>query len=98
QRCFYCYESRLEMTAQMAVKHGFEAFSSTLLVSPYQNQEAIRKIGEQIAQKYQIDFYFYDFRPFFRQGQQQARALGLYMQKYCGCIYSEKERYLKVKI
>ncbi|MEG1662057.1 MAG: epoxyqueuosine reductase QueH, partial [Clostridiales bacterium] len=28
-------------------------------------------------------------------GQDKARELGLYLQKYCGCIYSEKERYCK---
>lgn len=94
-RCLYCYESRLEYTAKYAKEHGYEAFSTTLLVSPYQKHELIKKVANEMARKYQIEFLYQDFREGFRIGQQMARDAGLYMQKYCGCIYSEEDRYSK---
>lgn len=72
---------------------GYDAFSTTLLISPYQNHEALKQIGEEMAEKYGLTFLYRDFRPGFREGQAEARELGLYMQKYCGCIFSEEERY-----
>ena len=94
-RCMYCYESRLEYTAKYAKEHGFDAFSTTLLVSPYQKHELIIKIAEEMAKKYGVKFIYQDFREGFRIGQQMAREANLYMQKYCGCIYSEEDRYKK---
>lgn len=85
----YCYPVRLEKTAKYAKEHGFDAFTTTLLVSPYQNHGALKQIGEQIAKQNGLIFLYRDFRVGFREGQSQARALGLYMQKYCGCIFSE---------
>ena len=94
-RCKLCYRLRLEKTAAFAVEKGFDTFSTSLLISPYQKHEAIRAAGEEAAAKYSVEFLYRDFRPRFRDGQAQARSLGLYMQKYCGCIFSEEERYLK---
>lgn len=91
----YCYRVRLEETAKYAKENGYDAFSTTLLISPYQNHEALKQIGEELAKKYEIKFYYEDFRVGFRQGQAKARDLGLYMQKYCGCIFSEEDRYKK---
>lgn len=93
----YCYRIRLEKVAQYAKKNGYDAFSTTLLVSPYQNHEALKEVGEEMATKYQIPFLYRDFRVGFREGQTKARELGLYMQKYCGCIFSEEDRYLRSK-
>ena len=93
----YCYRTRLEQTAKYAKENGYDAFSTTLLVSIYQNHEQIKKIGEELASTYGIQFLYRDFREGFRQGQAKARELGLYMQKYCGCIFSEEERYLRHK-
>lgn len=92
-RCGYCYACRMERTAQYAAQHGFARFSTTLLVSPYQNRELICATGEKMGERYGVEFVPYDFRPRFREGQEEARALGLYMQKYCGCVYSEEERF-----
>ncbi len=91
----YCYQVRLEQTARYAKEHGYDTFTTTLLVSPYQNHERIREIGEKLANQYGITFLYHDFRVGFREGQQRARQLGLYMQKYCGCIFSEEDRYKK---
>ncbi len=90
----YCYPVRLEQTAKYAKENGFDTISTTLLVSPYQKHDIIKNLGEKIAKKYGIEFLYRDFRLGFREGQAKARELGLYMQKYCGCIFSEESRYL----
>lgn len=91
KRCqTYCYPVRLEQSAKYAKENGYDCFSTTLLISPYQNHEMLVNIGNQMAQKYGIEFLYRDFRVGFREGQAKARELGLYMQKYCGCIFSEE--------
>ena len=87
-RCEMCYRLRIDYTAKFAKENGFDAFSTTLLISPYQDHELIKKISEEKAEKYGIDFYYHDFRPNYREGQNLARQHGLYRQKYCGCICS----------
>ena len=94
-RCAHCYTVRLEETARFAAQHGFTAFSTTLLVSPYQDHQGICRTAEALAQRYGVQFLYRDFRPGFRAGQAKARAAGLYMQKYCGCVFSEEDRYAK---
>jgi predicted adenine nucleotide alpha hydrolase (AANH) superfamily ATPase len=91
QRCEYCYRRRLERTAQIAKEKGFDAFTSTLMISPYQNQEMIKRLGEEAAKKYKIEFLYEDFRSGYREGRRQALGMGLYCQKYCGCEFSRKE-------
>ena len=89
----YCYKVRLEQTAKYAKENGYDAFTTTLLVSPYQNHEVLTEIAKEMAKKYNIEFLYRDFRVGFRVGQAKARELGLYMQKYCGCVFSEEMRY-----
>jgi len=93
-RCKECYRMRLEKTAKFAAQEGYTVFSTTLLISPYQEHEEIKRVGEELAEKYGIEFLYRDFRPLFREGQSAARTENFYMQKYCGCIFSEEERYL----
>ena len=93
-RCAFCYRLRLGKAACMAAEKGYDAFSTTLLISPYQDHDLLRQIGEEEAGNCGVKFFYWDFRPHFREGRQQAREAGYYMQKYCGCIYSEEERYL----
>lgn len=99
----YCYikyllqakaNSYLKEAARAAKEGDFPAFSTTLLVSPWQKHELIAEIGREMAEKYGVQFLYRDFRPGFRVGRARAREMGLYSQKYCGCIFSEKERYL----
>lgn len=92
QRCPICWFLRLSYTALLARQKGYTNFSSTLLASVYQDQDALRKIGSNIAKEEGIDFYYEDFRPGFKEAHNEARAQGIYCQKYCGCIYSEVER------
>ena len=89
----YCYPVRLEQTAKYAKENGYDAFTTTLLVSPYQNHNALIEVANFMSKKYGIDFLYRDFRVGFREGQNKARELGLYMQKYCGCVFSEEMRY-----
>ena len=88
ERCAMCYRTRLEKTAAYASQNGYDAFSTTLLVSIYQNHELIIRICEELSREYQVSFFYRDFRPGFREGQKEAKEMGLYRQKYCGCICS----------
>ena len=94
-RCGYCYGIRLYAAAKFAAEHGFESFTSTLFVSPYQDHEKMREIAEAAGRMYGVEFLYRDFRTGFREGQAIAREEQLYMQKYCGCVFSEGERYEK---
>ena len=94
-RCAYCYHARLYATAKLA-KHGrFDAFSSTLLYSKFQKHDLIGAIGHSVAKSVGIDFFYEDFRKGWKTGIETSKALNMYRQQYCGCIYSEKERYFK---
>ena len=96
-RCVnYCYSKRLGETVRYALEHGYDAFTTTLLVSPYQKHEELKRVCEELAKESGLQFVYRDFREGFREGQNKARELGLYMQKYCGCIFSEEERYQKL--
>jgi len=97
ERCGTCYDMRLDAAARYAAAHDYCAFSTTLLISPYQNHELLISTANAKAEKYGVNFLYRDFRPRFREGQAAARELGLYMQKYCGCVFSEEERYIKKK-
>ena len=94
-RCVKCYEMRMYETARQAAEGGFDAFTSSLFISPYQNHELMAQVARQAAEACGVEFFYQDFRPLFREGQQFAREHGFYMQKYCGCVFSEQERYLK---
>ncbi len=95
ERCAYCYALRLEATALEAKKGKFDQFSTTLLQSSHQNHHQIRETGERISKEVGIPFYYEDFRSGWRKGLETSKTMGLYRQQYCGCIYSEKERFLK---
>ncbi len=95
ERCRLCYHDRLYATAKTAKKGKFDAFTSTLLYSKFQNHELIRSTGEAIAAREGIQFLYYDFREGWKQGIEDSKTLGMYRQQYCGCIYSEKDRFYK---
>lgn len=95
ERCQICYLLRLEQTAAMARQRGFAAFSTTLLYSRYQRHGLIAEICRSLSVTYAIDFFYHDFREGWQHGVDQAVTMNLYRQPYCGCIYSEQERYDK---
>ena len=95
ERCNYCYHDRLRSTALIAKRGKFNSFSSTLLYSKHQNHELIRSMGESIGKAVGVPFLYHDYREGWKEGIECSKQMGLYRQHYCGCIYSEKERYFK---
>ena len=89
----YCYPVRLKKTFEYAKQNGYDTVSTTLLYSIYQNHDYIKVLCEKYSKEYGINFLYKDFRVGFWEGHQKAKDLGLYMQKYCGCIFSEESRY-----
>lgn len=96
--CGFCYARRFNEAARYAAEQGFSAFTSTLFVSPYQDYERMVEIARRAAAAHRVEFLEIDFRPGYRQGQEMAKADGLYRQKFCGCIYSIGESAMKAKI
>ena len=94
-RCVKCYEMRLFETAKTAKELGFDSFTSSLFISPYQKHDLMKTVAERAAEVYGVEFLYRDFREVFKAGQAFAKEHGFYMQKYCGCVFSEEERYLK---
>lgn len=94
RRCHKCYLLRLEKTAQIAKKHHFDYFGTTLTVSPYKNSKVLNEIGRVLQEKYNVAYLFSDFKK--KEGYKRSIELSkiyhLYRQDYCGCIYSKKER------
>jgi predicted adenine nucleotide alpha hydrolase (AANH) superfamily ATPase len=98
ERCSYCYSVRLDATAREAKKRAFDGFSTTLLQSTHQDHALIKETGERLAREIGVLFYYEDFRQGGKRGLEVSKAMGLYRQQYCGCIYSEKERFMKKKV
>jgi hypothetical protein len=96
QRCRICFNFRMDKIARLAEAKGFDAFSTTLLYSRFQNHELLKSVCEAVSEKYGIPFIYRDWRTGWNEGVRRYRKLGLYRQKYCGCVYSEKERALKI--
>jgi hypothetical protein len=94
-RCRLCYRMRLVEVVRKAKEVGADAFSTTLLYSRYQQHAVIRETAEQLAAEHGLAFYYQDFRVGWQEGIDRSVAMGLYRQPYCGCIYSEQERYDK---
>ena len=93
-RCVnYCYPVRLKKTFQYAKENSFDTVSTTLLYSIYQNHDYIKFLCEKYSKEYGVDFLYRDYRVGFWEGHNKAKEMGLYMQKYCGCVFSEEDRY-----
>lgn len=93
ERCRLCYEHRLEAAARKALSHGCEAFTTTLLYSKFQKHDVIAQVAKDVGQELGISFLYHDFREGWKAGIEESKKLGMYRQQYCGCLYSEKERY-----
>jgi predicted adenine nucleotide alpha hydrolase (AANH) superfamily ATPase len=90
-RCRLCYEFRMRKAALFAKEAGCDAFTTSLLVSPYQDHEAIVRAMEVASEEAGVPFLYQDLRPGYRRSREMARGAHLYMQKYCGCEFSQKE-------
>lgn len=93
ERCERCFAMRMELAAGQALRSGIACFTTTLLVSPYQDRELLCEVGKRVGKRLGVEFLALDCRSGFREGQERARELGLYRQSYCGCVFSEEERY-----
>ncbi len=93
KRCSICYDIRLEATVLYAKQNGFTSFSTTLLYSKFQNHTLIKEKCTYLANLHNILFVYEDFRPGWQEGITLSIEKELYRQPYCGCIYSEQERY-----
>ena len=96
-RCFQCYFDRLNYCAIIAKKGNFDYFSTTLLYSKFQKHDLIKEIAFAVGKKHSIDFYYQDLRTFWKEGIIISKEKEMYRQQYCGCIYSEMDRFLEKK-
>ncbi len=93
QRCQHCFRLRLSKTAETARQMGFDAFTTTLLISPHQKHDLLKEIGEELAEEQGINFLYTDLRKRYSDSRRMTKPLNLHRQQYCGCIYSKWERY-----
>ncbi len=96
ERCRYCIRLRLAKTAEAARQNGFSAFTTTLLISPQQKHDLIRETGEELAREKGVEFRYADLRKRYSDSRHITKKLNLYRQQYCGCVYSEWERYISI--
>lgn len=92
-RCQHCFRLRLSKTAAVAREKGFAAFTTTLLISPHQKHDLVREVGEELAKAGGVEFLYADLRKRYSDSRHITKPMDLYRQQYCGCIFSEWERY-----
>jgi epoxyqueuosine reductase len=92
-RCLFCYRIRLEMAFRKAVGDKVDGVTTTLLYSKYQRHDHIKAIGEELADTHRVRFFYRDFRVGWKEGIEESKRLNMYRQQYCGCIFSERDRY-----
>jgi hypothetical protein len=92
-RCRFCFRMRMFAAAEAARQGGLDAFTTTLLYSKYQKHDLLAEVAEAVSREIGVPFHYEDFRPWWSEGVQRSREMGMYRQKYCGCVYSEWERY-----
>jgi epoxyqueuosine reductase len=92
-RCERCIGMRMDRAAIEAAAQGCDAFSTSLSISPWQDHDAIRRRGAEAASTHGLEFCYEDLRPYYSESRRISRNLGIYRQKYCGCLVSECERY-----
>ncbi len=87
KRCAVCFRLRLEKTYLYLQDCGWDAFTTTLTVSPTKSAEVINRTGKEIGGE---NFLVRDFKKKegFKRATELARKWTLYRQDYCGCIYS----------
>ena len=93
QRCARCHDVRLKAAAEEAARQGFDAFATTLAVSPHQDHESLRRAGAAAADASGVEYLYDDLRELHDTGGSLPKGLKLYRQQYCGCVFSEEERY-----
>ena len=92
-RCKECFKLRLEKTAQLAKEKGFDYFTTTLTISPLKNSQILNEIGKEMAEKYEVNFLFSDFKKKsgYLRSCELSEEYGLYRQNFCGCVFSKNK-------
>lgn len=94
ERCFKCYRLREEEAAKYAKENNYDFFTTTLSISPHKNADKLNEIGEELQDKYRVNYLYADFKK--KGGYQRSIVLSkeydLYRQDFCGCIYSKRDR------
>lgn len=90
EKCENCYRVRLSRTAKFAKDLGYDYFSTTLLISPFQKHDLLKQVGERVSLEFGVEFFYRDSRPGYRESRQRAKEMKLYQQKYCGCKKGEE--------
>lgn len=93
ERCRHCFRLRLTKTAEIAREMGFGGFTTTLLISPHQKHDLIKEAGEEVGKEAGVEFLYADLRKRYSDSRHITKGMNLYRQQYCGCLYSEWERY-----
>lgn len=88
-RCTLCYSQRLASTAYLAKKNNFDYFTTTLSISPYKDAQRLNQIGGALARKHKVNYLFSDFSSSYPRSIELSKQYNLYLQDYCGCIYSK---------
>lgn len=91
QRCRACYRLRMDEACRYASENGFDGVATTLTVSPYQYTEIIKEELEAACEPYGLTPVFHDYREQYSEATRRSKALGMYRQNYCGCVFSKVE-------
>lgn len=94
ERCFKCYELRLEETAKLAKEMEMDYFTTTLSISPLKNADKLNEIGARLGQVYGVSYLTSDFKKKngYKRSVELSEEYGMYRQYYCGCVYSKIQR------
>lgn len=94
ERCFRCYELRLQEAAEVAKEMQMDYFTTTLSISPLKNAAKLNEIGEMLSGEYGILYLSSDFKKKngYKRSVELSEEYGMYRQYYCGCVYSKQQR------
>lgn len=100
ERCFICFEKRMDDAFKYADEHGFDYFTTVMTISRQKNSQKLNEIGEKLSSKYKNTKYFYsDFKK--KDGAllgiQLKNKYDLYQQFYCGCKYTYEKMQRKLE-
>ena len=100
ERCFICFEKRMDDAFKYADEHGFDYFTTVMTISRQKNSQKLNEIGEELSSKYKNTKYFYsDFKK--KDGAllgiQLKNKYDLYQQLYCGCKYTYEKMQRKLE-
>ncbi len=93
EKCTYCYDMRMYVSAKLAKRFGFKLYTSSLNTSPKKDLEKLFRMGHKYAEQFRITFLDIPFRKRwgFAASVEYTQKNDIYRQNYCWCIYSIAE-------